>query len=78
MSFENIPPQILQHTHNGIDSDTLDPKFFDQLPFFSVVPANDLAPSIFLYSDGVSTHRIYFRHDAGGVAYLYWVPLTKV
>lgn len=72
--LSNVP----QHTHNGTDTSRLDPKFFEHLPFFSIVPANNLAPSMFLYSDGVSTHRIYFRHDAAGVASLYYVALTKV
>lgn len=69
---------VRQHTHNGIDTSRLDPKFFEHLPFFSTVPTNNTAPAMFLYSDGASTHRIYFRHDAAGVSSLYFVALTKV
>lgn len=69
---------LQKHTHNGIDSDRLDPQFILNLPFFSTVPTASVAPSTFLYSNGTDTHRIYFRHDTGGTADLYYVALTKV
>lgn len=77
--MENQPHnQFDDHDHSGRSTRRLDPQFFLPLPFFSTVPTASNAPYSFLYSDGASTHRIYFRRDNEGTAELYYVALTKV
>jgi hypothetical protein len=66
-----------KHSHNGIDSDRLDPQFFLNIPLFATLPTASVAPPFFIHSSG-GTHRLYFRNDTGGVADLYYVALTKV
>lgn len=59
MENEENKPQ--RHSHNGLDSEKLNPKYFLPLPIFSAVPAIAKAPNQFIYING-ATKRLYVKH----------------